>query len=314
MSLLTLPYSFCRKTTMIKHQRRAHQHEFHPDDIVDACDAESDIMESPLTPHGQPEATWPLQAVPPGVGSMQSTDVVHHQDEYSISHGYQRRPSMPQANMVPLNMSPPGQNTGVQVIHDIHNMTQAPMYVTDQGNPRVATMNSNAIPRTYYLHQQQEDHPRIDIPCTVHEFHVGDQHSPSNLSAASYQSSQFNDEGPSGQTTNSTTSSFCDAASTDECQPLAQYAPPMSQQIDSAQRSMSCPSQEVALQDATSHLQEISSAMATRGWANFQPSIEVTTIGHLPIFGSGLHGLFLGPKLGFEDPSMQLPSARLESL
>jgi len=48
--------------------------------------------------------------------------------------------------------------------------------------------------------------------------------------------------------------------------------------------------------------------------AQYQSPVEVATIGSLPPFGSG--GLYdpWGPKLDFEDPSMQMPSARIESM
>jgi hypothetical protein len=48
--------------------------------------------------------------------------------------------------------------------------------------------------------------------------------------------------------------------------------------------------------------------------APYQSPVEVATIGALPPFGAG--GLYdpWGPKLEFDDPTMQLPSARIESM
>ncbi|KAK4246962.1 hypothetical protein C7999DRAFT_32646 [Corynascus novoguineensis] len=48
--------------------------------------------------------------------------------------------------------------------------------------------------------------------------------------------------------------------------------------------------------------------------AQYQPPVEVATIGSLPPFGSG--GIYdpWAPKLDFDDPTMQMPSARIESM
>lgn len=301
---------------MVKHQRRTHRHEFCSEDIVEACDTESDIVDSPHTPRVQAGVAWPLQGVSPcgGLGSMHSADIVQNQDEYSIPHGYQRRPSMPPANVVPLDMAPVGQTPGVQGPQDVPGITRIPMYVSEQGNPGIVDMEPDTIPRGYYTSRQPEGGLRVDVSCSVQEMHIGDQQSPGNLSAKSYQSSCFNDDALSAQTTSSATSSFCDAASADEYQPLVQYTQQISHQIDPTQRWMCFPSQEPAHPDVISHIHEESPDLRTRGWADYQPPVEVSTIGHMPIFNSGLYGLYLEPKLDYEDISMQLPSARLESL
>ncbi|KAL6405797.1 hypothetical protein AUP68_10936 [Ilyonectria robusta] len=48
-------------------------------------------------------------------------------------------------------------------------------------------------------------------------------------------------------------------------------------------------------------------------WPQYQPPIEATTIGQLPAYGPGVYDLY-GPKIEFDDPTMQLPSSRIESL
>jgi hypothetical protein len=42
--------------------------------------------------------------------------------------------------------------------------------------------------------------------------------------------------------------------------------------------------------------------------------VEVATIGQLPVFGSGVFDLYGGPKIEFDDPSMQMPSERVATL
>jgi hypothetical protein len=299
-----IPCSFCRKTTMIKHERRAHQHEIRCGDIIDLCDTDSDIAESPHTPRRPAAMTWPVEVTSSGgAASTHSIDLVQQQGQYSLSHGYQCGPTMPTANAISFDMSLVSGSTGVQVLHDLPAMDQARVYMTEQRTPDIVGMSMNAIPRTFYSRQHQDDISRVDVSCApVHEIHLDDQHSPADPSATSYQSSHINDDLLSGQATSSTaSSSFCDTTSADECPPLDEYTRQLSQQLQ-------FPSQEAA-----SAFQVPPPTLGVRSWAEYQPPVEVVTIGHLPIFGSGLHSLFLEPKLDFEDPSMQLPSARLES-
>ena len=44
------PCRFCRKTAMVKHQRRSHQGGLHGNETLDDCNSESDISELPDTP------------------------------------------------------------------------------------------------------------------------------------------------------------------------------------------------------------------------------------------------------------------------
>lgn len=54
---------------------------------------------------------------------------------------------------------------------------------------------------------------------------------------------------------------------------------------------------------------------APEPWYQYQPPVEVATIGQLPPYGSGIYDLYGGAKLDFEDPSMPpLPSSRIESM
>jgi hypothetical protein len=46
----------------------------------------------------------------------------------------------------------------------------------------------------------------------------------------------------------------------------------------------------------------------------YQPPVEVATIGQIPAFGSAVYDMYSGPKLEFDDPTMQLPSSRVETM
>src|SRR5687768_2660343 len=53
--------SFCRKTTMVKHQRRSHQRGLLPNEALDDCTSDSDSGESPMTPRIS-NTSWPTPA------------------------------------------------------------------------------------------------------------------------------------------------------------------------------------------------------------------------------------------------------------
>ncbi len=45
----------------------------------------------------------------------------------------------------------------------------------------------------------------------------------------------------------------------------------------------------------------------------YQAPVEVTTIGQIPAYGSGVYEPW-GPKMDFDDATMQLPSVRIENM
>ncbi|KAJ3472556.1 hypothetical protein NLG97_g10895 [Lecanicillium saksenae] len=65
-------------------------------------------------------------------------------------------------------------------------------------------------------------------------------------------------------------------------------------------------------QGATEHYP--SPQTETDQWYQYQAPVEVATIGQLPAYGSGIYDLYGGPKIEFDDPSMQLPSSRIAAI
>ncbi|KAG6010868.1 hypothetical protein E4U21_002536 [Claviceps maximensis] len=46
----------------------------------------------------------------------------------------------------------------------------------------------------------------------------------------------------------------------------------------------------------------------------YQPSVEVTTIGQIPAFGTGVYDMYSGQKIEFDDVSMHLPGSRIDTM
>lgn len=301
---------------MIKHQRRAHQQGLQPGDMSETYDMDSDYVESPHTPYQPAGVTWPLQVVPeqgPMPDGVSLADVAHSDSEYSLASPYRRRSSASQVSMVALDMEAP---SAVHVQHEGSGMSKSPVYVADQGKSGMAAMHTSSIPRTYYVGHAQDDRPRIDMGFPVHEIRIPEEQSPGGMSAASAQSSNFVTESCSGQSISSAASSFYDAPSVDDQTTMVQYAQHPPHGIDhAAPQGVGFHNKPTAIHQAQAGFHHHPAAPGVALWGEYQPSpMEMTTIGHMPAFGSGMFGLYLEPKLDFDDPSMQLPSARLECL
>uniref|UniRef100_A0A0D2YFJ1 Uncharacterized protein n=1 Tax=Fusarium oxysporum (strain Fo5176) TaxID=660025 RepID=A0A0D2YFJ1_FUSOF len=61
-------------------------------------------------------------------------------------------------------------------------------------------------------------------------------------------------------------------------------------------------------------LQQAKGLQPENGWCfRYQPLVTGVTIGQIPAFTSGVCDMYSGPKVGFNDPTMQLPSSRVET-
>ncbi|ETS77482.1 hypothetical protein PFICI_11356 [Pestalotiopsis fici W106-1] len=309
--------SFCRKTTMVKHQRRSHQRGIHSSDLDD-CTSDSESGESPTTPR-MSAINWPHVGMGghPGIHghsihrAASFADFGHAMNQYNMQqHPYGHRHSVSNSVTHEFHSQPvQEQHPGAQMLHRTASMPQHSYYVTEHANPGVATMNTNPMP-AYHVPRQHVERPMIEIPYNAAAMTGSLQSSPATFSPASGRSPSVHQDGfythqPAQQATYAlqTTSPI-------ESQPQAmvQYVPQMQQPIPTTQAA-----------PAQVHIQEQfqPAPQQDEQWFNgmpYQPPVEVATIGSLPSYGSG--GVYdpWAIKADFEDPSMQLPSARLESM
>ncbi|KAI1498611.1 hypothetical protein F5X99DRAFT_316119 [Biscogniauxia marginata] len=311
--------SFCRKTTMVKHQRRSHQRGLHSSEIDDFS-SESDSGESPSTPK-HPGMSWSPAHLTPGHPGLQGhtihraasfADFGQHIHEYNVQSQYAHRHSIStggphEYHGQPIQESHPG----VHMLHRTASMPQHTYYVTEQGNPGVATMNTNPI-QPYQVPRQQAERPLLEIPYTTAGMAGSIQSSPTTFSptmsgrSPSVQDSFYTHQPPQpGAYTLNATSPVV------EQPPLVQYAQQMQQPMQ--------PSASQATTQSVHHMQEQyhpPTAQPGEHWYNgmpYQPPVEVATIGQLPSYGSGVYDPW-GIKPDFEDPTMQMPSARIDSM
>ncbi|EEU43952.1 uncharacterized protein NECHADRAFT_74286 [Fusarium vanettenii 77-13-4] len=299
---------------MVKHQRRSHQQGMNPNDILDDCSSDSDDDEPPSTPQHS-GMTWSPQDMVPmnqGIphGSLhrsasyadfeQQVHGQHLQQQYGGRQGLP--PHVPHEFHGPTM---PDHHAGVQMVHRPTNMPRQAYYVTEQGNPGVATMTSAVQP--HYQLPQQVERPPMDIPYPASGIATSIQSSPSAFSATSVPSPMIPEGFYAHQPGNPPAYSAADS------QPaIIQYHQPIQHPMSQSQPPVTSQAPQIQAPPAD-HYPQPPAQPQHEQWAHYDPPIEVTTIGQLPAYGTGVYDIY-GPKIEFDDPTMQLPSSRLASL
>ncbi|KAG7126803.1 Protein cwh43 like protein [Verticillium longisporum] len=182
------------------------------------------------------------------------------------------------------------------------------------------------FPTNDYKPYHGEDRVMTAGVWTIH-FALDNDMCPSNFSAGSGRSPSTQEGFYTHQPTQTATYALHAASPVDHAQQHAPQHQPQPQIVPYAQQvSTQVPApQAQAPQPVQQQVQQMSQhypspspqpqAVAEDYWngAAYQAPVEVATIGSLPTFGSGTYDLW-GPKIEFEDPSMQLPSARIENM
>jgi hypothetical protein len=178
------------------------------------------------------------------------------------------------------------QGPAMHIVHRTAGMPQQPYYVIDQNNPGIATMNAS-VPQAYHIPRQQVERPTLEMP-----YNTGNMNSisssPASFSPASGHSPAIQDGMYTHQPPTAPAYSIQDAASVESQSSIVSY---------------------------TQQMQQTQGAQPENEWSyQYQHPVEVATIGQIPAFGSGVYDIYSGPKMEFDDPTMQLPSSRVESM
>lgn len=326
---------------MVKHQRRSHQRGLNPNEALDDCTSESDGGESPATPKHS-GMQWPVQGVI-GTGSqpMAPAHTLHraasfadfgqHMNQYNMTQPpYGHRHTVSGGHHEYHGQPVHGQHPGVQMLHRTTGVPQT-YYITEQNNPGIATMNTSAITQQYHqIPRQQVERLPLEIPYSAPAVTSSIQSSPGSFSPASGRSPSTQEGFYTHQATQAATYALHATSPVEQQQQTQQsmvsYPTPVPQQLN--QQAVGSPQQAVASQTqpqeppapapATSeqqYQQSTTQAEADQWYSNvpYQAPVEVATIGQLPTYGSGVYDPW-GPKIEFEDPSMQLPSARIANM
>ncbi|KAJ6439582.1 C2H2 finger domain-containingprotein [Purpureocillium lavendulum] len=303
--------SFCRKTTMVKHQRRSHQRGLHPNELLDDCTSESDGCESPPTPT-QSTMSWPGQgpmASHPSLAQAHAmnraasfADFGHHMN-YNMAQQIPHRHSVAGEGQEYHSPAPHTQQPGMQMVHRPGAMPQH-YYVIEQSNPGIATMATTNVQQAY-VPRQHVERANIDIPYSAGSV-TSLSSSPGSFSPASGNSPTIPETMYTHQPPQASAYAIQTASPVDQQASMVQYSQPMPANITTQ-------AQQQPAQNAPEQYHQSSQPVA-EAWYQYQPPVEVATIGQLPPFGSGVYDLYGGPKMEFDDPTMQLPSSRIETM
>lgn len=249
-------------------------------------------------------------------------DFGHQMGQYSVSQPYGHRHTVSNGHHEFHGQAIPAQHSSVQVLHRTTSMPQT-YYVTEQSNPGVATMNTHPMPPQYQIPRQPVERIPLEIPYSGPGLTSSVQSSPSSFSASA-RSPSAPDSFYTHQPTQAAAYALHGASPVEQPRPqsMVPYPSPIPQQINqqpagSPQQSMppQPQPQEPAPPPSEQFQQPEAQPEAGHWYSNvpYQPPVEVATIGQLPTYGAGVYDPW-GPKIEFEDPSMQLPSARIASM
>lgn len=291
---------------MVKHQRRSHQRGLHSSELDGDETSDSDSGESPSTPSSHMQ--WPHNLVGGQIPhshqihrahsfadfGQQQLEPFHLQGQYGHRHSLSGGPHYP-TQSIPEHGHP--------MMHRAPSLqAHASYYVPEQNNPGVATLNTNPGPiQTYIPRHQIDRHPQ--------EFA---QSSPSSYSSHS-RASPVSQEGFYTHHPAQAATYALQTQSPVEQQPIVHY-----QQQQQQQMPQHIPQHIPA--PVSQHVQEqYHTPTESHGqWYDhtaYQAPVEV--ISHsLPSYNqnSVFHDPWVQKIEHFDDPSLQMPSARIENL
>lgn len=299
---------------MVKHQRRSHQRGIHSSELDDGETSESDSGESPSTPQNTSQTQWPQNVTIPTHPVMPHghhmhrahsfADFGHHQmDGFQVQNTYGHRHSVSGGAHI-YQTTIPEHGQANPMMHRAPSLpAHSSYYVPEQNNPGVATLNTNPTPiQTYQL-------PRQQIERASHE---ALQSSPSSYSSASRASPISGEPFYTHQPPQTATYALHNASPVEQ-QSMMQYQQQLPQHLPQQQSQPMPPTVP-----QSSHEQYHNASQQDGGqWYEhvaYQAPVEV--ISQISSYNSGtvFHDPW-GPKLeAYDDPSLQMPSARIENL
>ncbi len=269
-------------------------------ELDDGETSDSDSGESPPTPQHSSQMQWP-QNVQVSHSVMSHghqmhrahsyTDFGHHQNEaYPIQHSYGHRHS--------LSGGPHNYNTSIPehaqhnpMIHRAPSLpAQASYYVAEQNNPGVATLNTNPPPlQTYQIPRQLERTEMV-------------QSSPSSYSSVSRASPVSHEQFYTHQAQTATYT-------------LQQHASPIEQQPTVHYQQIPQPLPTRISQSPQEQYHPVA-PQEGQWYDNIAYQTPVEVISHVQAYPqSHLYSDPWATKLeAYDDPSLQMPSARIENL
>jgi hypothetical protein len=302
---------------MVKHQRRSHQRggAAHSSELDDGDTSDSDIGESPSTPRlSASQVQWPQEMHLP-LNSMHHSQVLHRAHSFA-EFGHQGQTyGLPYNHRHSISESP-HEYPHPSTIHEQHhpqNIIQRPAvhqhtyYVPEQNNPGVATMNTNPIQS--YLARPM---PERQISYTGQPMPGSLESSPTTYSAPSSGRSPPPPEMYYSHQPMQTSPYPVHNQSPIEQLPMVQYQQHPQQVVQSPQQPIVNAS-PIVTEVQQQYQQQSPQEHHWYATAPYQEPVEV--ISALNSYtAAGIYDPWQAKLEAFDDPSIQLPSARIENL
>lgn len=284
---------------MVKHQRRSHQKGIHLSELDD-CSSESDSGESPTTPTQREESWTPYPQLPSNVPGQHLNrpanfgNFASQIDEYAAQYSHRHSMSASDAHEYQEN-SVPDQHRGMHMLSRLQ-IPPNPYYVPEQNNPAVATMNTNPM-QQYQSSPLQSDRAPQSMANNLNGSiqNMPNHYSPSaTVRSASSQSGYFQ-QGQSQVMDQQFMAQIRQQFQHQSMHPMSQIA--TVQPVHGTQEQFQQPDHH------------------TSQWYDgipYQAPMEVATIGQIPTYGSVLFDNW--EYKAEDDPTMQMPSARIDSM
>lgn len=299
---------------MVKHQRRSHQRGIHSSELDDGETSDSDTGESPSTPQHS-AMHWPQQLqVPQQLPHGHQMHRAHSFADFGQHqiHAYPMQQNFG-AHRHSLSGGAQQQYNGPIQEHPQPIMQRAPSlpahasyYVPEHNNPGVATLNTNPPPiQTYQIPRQLERQEVV-------------QSSPSSYSSVSRNSPVSQEPFYTHHPAQAATYALHNSSPVEQ-QPMVQYQQQVPQHIVQQHHGLPAP----IIHHPQHHPQPVHTqyhpAPPQEGqWYEhvvYQPPVEVISH-HIPTYPQ--NQVFNDPwaqKIeAYDDPSLQMPSARIENL
>lgn len=288
---------------MVKHQRRSHQRGVHYSELEDGETSDSDSVGSPFTPQHSGPAQWPqpIHSLPdPRTHSMHRAHSFNDFGQHNLG-GYTSSQDYIPRHMAGSGHEYPHIEAGHGDRHSASGVSGQPYYVPEQNHPGVATMHTSV--QNYRPAQQV---PRTSVPDLGYHGQAlthSVQSSPVSVSSAVVRTPPpqelYYAQGPHQPTAYHTQHS----------------EPPMVQYQHALPVMTQAPSQNTVAQAPVSSQGGGNYASPAEGhWyshTSYQPPVEVSN--PVPAYSSAYDPWQIKID-AYDDPTMQMPSARIESL
>lgn len=302
---------------MVKHQRRSHQRGLYLHDIQDDYSSDSDGGEYLATPPEPMDNR--MHSIPQPLGHE---SLYHHRNTSFPDYGHCVNLQNPAYSSTSHPGSGPQYHRSAlmedhaqsHVLQRTSSMPQHSFYLNENDLPLVDTSNMSHGVRSSHVprHSVSRQALRMSLPLSDNATHNSIDSSPRAASTTSTHSPAGHDQYYTHQPSQGHPYELHPTSHFETQHSVTQYHVPSQPQPEALHHLV--PNTGLHIPTAPVNLgRPLTPTPNMQSWYHYQPPSENATIGQLPLYTNSLIDIY-APKLDFEDPSMPLPSARLEQM